>query len=208
MSTMEKKSKKTVGSSSEAFKTQQRKDDSTRVFTYAQLSEMTNQFDNLVGEGQYAKVYKGRLNNKDIAVKIYLKQKKMYWEALMAFDHPNIVTLLGTNDNNDDERLCLVLNYLPKNLEVVLEEGNLGWPQVHKILSQLAAAIGKISGKIFVVGDIKPKNVLLDEEYNVCLCDFGSAKIGGKDLPTVNTRQKKYYLMEREHQLPMSTVSV
>ncbi|XP_073154120.1 probable receptor-like protein kinase At4g10390 [Henckelia pumila] len=183
---METKSKKAAGSSSKASKTQQRKDD-PRIFTYEQLKEMTNEFDKLIGEGQYAKVYKGTLNNKDIAVKIYMDEYKMYWEnereALINFDHPNIVSLLGIY--HDDNRFCLILNYVPRNLEEVLE-GNLGWPYAHKILLQLAAAIGEISAKNFVVGDIKPDNVLIDEEYNVCLCDFGSAKIGGKDLPTVN----------------------
>ncbi|XP_073059718.1 probable receptor-like protein kinase At4g10390 [Primulina eburnea] len=168
-------------------KTHERKD--PRVFTYVELEELTDGFNTPIGEGKYGKVYKGTFNYRDIAVKVYDYADKAYWEnerdALSSLDDVHIVSLIGIQCD-DEEHFSLVLNYVPGNLEVVLQEMKLEWPGVHKILLQLAMAIQEISRKDFVVGDIKPDNVLLDKEYNVFVCDFGSARKGGKNIPTVN----------------------
>ncbi|XP_012830654.1 PREDICTED: probable receptor-like protein kinase At4g10390 [Erythranthe guttata] len=85
------------------------------------------------------------------------------------------------------------MKFVPRTLEKVLEtkEGGivgyeLNWARTLGILKQLANGIKALIAEDYVSGDIKPDNVLVDEEYNVFLCDFGSAKKGGRNLPTVN----------------------
>ncbi|XP_075481312.1 putative receptor-like protein kinase At4g10390 [Primulina tabacum] len=107
-------------------------------------------------------------------------------DALSSLDDAHIVSLIGIQCDDDEEHFSLVLNYVPGNLEVVLQEMKLEWTGIHNKLLQLAMAIQEISSKDFVLGDIKPDNVLLDKEYNVFVCYFGSARKGGKNIPTVN----------------------
>lgn len=59
-------------------------------------------------------------------------------------------------------------------------------PVVKKIMGQIALAINYMHQKNIVHRDIKDENVVIDENYNVKLVDFGSASI-------IPTRKEKYF---------------
>ncbi|XP_073154124.1 L-type lectin-domain containing receptor kinase IX.2-like [Henckelia pumila] len=191
---MAPKSKKTSSASSSKAEDNSSKKvmiNEPRVFSYQEITEMTDQFHKLLGAGEYGRVYQGTYNNRNVAVKIYKLTGKRYWEnerdALSSLDDSkNIVSLIGIQ-YDDGEHFSIVMNHVSTTLQVVLERKELEWKVAHKILLQLATAIQELSRKDFVVGDIKLDNVLLDQDYNVFLCDFGSARRGGKDMPTVNS---------------------
>lgn len=42
-------------------------------------------------------------------------------------------------------------------------------------------ALGFLHSKMIVYRDLKPENILMDEQGNVCLTDFGMAKIVRKN---------------------------
>ncbi|KAI3469094.1 hypothetical protein Pfo_025757 [Paulownia fortunei] len=80
--------------------------------------------------------------------------------------------------------LCQQIYYnkfVPTNLLQHLQVFELDYEQTLKILMQLANAIKVIIKEDYVIADIKPDNVLIDEDYSVYLCDFRFAKKGGRN---------------------------
>ncbi|KAL8028741.1 hypothetical protein ABFX02_14G180500 [Erythranthe guttata] len=152
---------------------------------------------NKCGGGSYATVFKAEYTSprtyhtKMVAVKRILNTTRVRpeyeIEALTILKPcPQIISLIGTS--RDSESCCLVLDYVRRNLEdFIKEEGDeLSWARTLNIIKQVAYAVKAIVEKGYVNSDIKPNNILIDDMDNVYLCDFGSARKEGKDLPTLN----------------------
>ncbi|CAO2841419.1 unnamed protein product [Amaranthus hypochondriacus] len=147
------------------------------MLSYLTLSKATNGFsyENLVGQGTYGVVYKGILeeDESNIAVKVF---KLEYHGALNSFiaecavlrsiKHRNllkIITACSSIDHDGRDFKALVYEYMA-NVDVACALDYLhqdcDTPIVHC--------------------DLKPSNVLLDEEMVAHIGDFGIAKILGK----------------------------
>uniref|UniRef100_A0A0E0J5Y4 non-specific serine/threonine protein kinase n=1 Tax=Oryza nivara TaxID=4536 RepID=A0A0E0J5Y4_ORYNI len=133
-------------------------------FTLRDLELATNCFskDNVIGEGGYGVVYRGRLSNgTPVAVKKILnnlgqaeREFRVEVEAIGHVRHKNLVRLLG---------YCV--------------EGTQSLAYLHEA----------IEPKV-VHRDIKASNILIDDEFNAKISDFGLAKMLGAGKSHIATR--------------------
>jgi YVTN family beta-propeller protein len=93
-----------------------------------------------------------------------------------ALDHPNVVPIYEAGDS--DGQLYLVMRYVEgSDLKAVLEEAHRLAPErAIRVLTQVAAALDAAHRRGLVHRDVKPGNVLLDQDDNVYLTDFGISK--------------------------------
>ena len=98
--------------------------------------------------------------------------------------HPNLVTLIGYHAN--EAHMFLIYNYLPGgNLKkIVLERAQkeIGLRILHKIALDIASALAYLHDQCnqrIIHRDVKPINVLLDNDLNAYLSDFGLSRLLG-----------------------------
>lgn len=94
-----------------------------------------------------------------------------------SLSHPNIIPIYAVKESED--LLFFVMKYVKgRTLESVIAEiGPLPIPMVHTILGQVGNALGYAHRHGVVHRDIKPGNIMLDEEGWAVVTDFGIAKV-------------------------------
>ncbi|KAJ4823597.1 hypothetical protein Tsubulata_026476 [Turnera subulata] len=174
-------------------------------FTLRDLQVATNRFsrDNVIGDGGYGVVYRGHLSNgSPVAVKKLLnnpgqadKDFRVEVEAIGHVRHKNLVRLLGYCIEGT-QRL-LVYEYVNNgNLEEWLhggmrQYGYLTWEARMKILLGTAKALAYLHEAIepkVVHRDIKSSNILIDDNFDAKISDFGLAKLLGTGKSHITTR--------------------
>ncbi|CAH8357235.1 unnamed protein product [Eruca vesicaria subsp. sativa] len=165
---------------------------SCRSFKYKELVSVTSNFspDNFIGKGGSSRVYRGYLpNGREVAVKI-LKQTKGVMKDFVAeidiittLNHKNVISLLGYCFENNN--LLLVYNYLSRGS---LEENLYGskkdpvafrWNQRYKVAVGIAEALDYLHNsapQLVIHRDVKSSNILLSDDFEPQLSDFGLAK--------------------------------
>ncbi|KAH9289547.1 hypothetical protein KI387_033664 [Taxus chinensis] len=151
-----------------------------------------------LGKGGFGTVYLGTLcDGRKVAVKIV--DDKEFWEKEMAIltrkHHPNIVKLVGYCFEDD---LMLVFEYMAGgNLHDLLLGGEnqqiINWRARMKIICDIIEGLVYLqegSHGFVVHRDIKPRNILLDENFNAKISDFGISYIMTDD--THYTRQETW----------------
>ncbi|GAY35549.1 hypothetical protein CUMW_016980 [Citrus unshiu] len=174
-------------------------------FTLRDLQSATNRFskDNIIGDGGYGVVYRGQLmNGTAVAVKKLLnnpgqadKDFRVEVEAIGHVRHKNLVRLLGYCIEGTQR--ILVYEYVNNgNLEQWLrgdmcDRGYLTWEARMKILLGTAKALAYLHEAIepkVVHRDIKSSNILIDENFDAKISDFGLAKLLGAGKSHITTR--------------------
>ncbi|KAL9233354.1 hypothetical protein vseg_008369 [Gypsophila vaccaria] len=162
-----------------------------RLFTYQELLSATSDFvpEKMVGKGGSSQVYHGCLpDGKELAVKT-LKPSDDVCEEFVAeieiittMNHKNIISLFGFCV--DDENLILVYDFLPRgSLEENLHGDNsdpkaFGWEERYKVAVGVAEALDYLHNRdseSVIHRDVKSSNILLADEYDPQLADFGLA---------------------------------
>lgn len=159
-------------------------------FSLNEIQAATNCFslENLIGKGGYAEVYKGRLwNGQLVAIKRLTRgthdeiiEDFLAELGIMAHvNHPNTAKLMGYGVEGG---MYLVLEFSRQGSLASLLYGskeNLGWHVRYRI------AVGVANGLLYlhegcqrriIHRDIKAANILLTDDFQPQICDFGLAK--------------------------------
>ncbi|KAL4333611.1 hypothetical protein GQ457_07G018980 [Hibiscus cannabinus] len=169
-------------------------------YSYADIKRITFQFKEKLGQGGYGTVFKGTLSNDvSVAVKLLNNFKGNGEEfinevgSMGRIHHVNVTRLVGFCA--DGYNRALVYEYLPnESLEKFIfedksENRSLSWEKLHEIALGIAKGIEYLHQgceQRILHFDIKPHNILLDEDFNPKISDFGLAKLCSKEQSAVS----------------------
>ncbi|XP_019174695.1 PREDICTED: putative receptor-like protein kinase At4g00960 isoform X2 [Ipomoea nil] len=172
-------------------------------YNFATIQVITNNFspESKIGEGGYGFVYKGKLpSGQEVAVKRLSKSSRQGGQefknevgVVAKLQHRNLVRLLGFC--SEDKEKILIYEFVPnKSLDYFLFDTEkkhlLNWSRRYKIIEGIARGLLYLhedSRLRIIHRDLKASNVLLDEDMNPKIADFGLAKIFGADQTQGNT---------------------
>ncbi|MED6215833.1 hypothetical protein PIB30_001974 [Stylosanthes scabra] len=162
-------------------------------YTYSEMKKVTNSFRDKLGQGGFGSVYKGQLQDgRHVAVKILSELKGDGDDfinevaSISRTSHVNIVNLVGFCFQGS--KRALIYEFMPNgSLEkFVCEENTTAAGRQLDCSSLYEIAVGVARGLNYLHRgcnarilhfDIKPHNILLDEDFCPKISDFGLAKI-------------------------------
>ncbi|XP_054778327.1 G-type lectin S-receptor-like serine/threonine-protein kinase At1g11300, partial [Prosopis cineraria] len=176
------------------------------LFEFEKLAIATNNFHgcNMIGQGGFGLVYKGELQDSQaIAIKRLSRGSRQGLEEFMnevkvisKLQHCNLVRLIGCCIEQDEK--MLVYEYMPnKSLDAMLFDSRkvvvLDWRKRYSIIEGITRGLlylHRDSRLKIIHRDLKASNILLDEELNPKISDFGLVKIfKGNENDQGNTRR-------------------
>ena len=162
--------------------------------TFENVVRATGNFNasNCIGNGGFGATYKAEISTgilvaiKRLAVGRFqgFEQFRAEIKTLGRLRHPNLVTLIGYHASETE--MFLIYNYLPGgNLEKFIQERStraVDWRILHKIALDISRALAYLHDQCVprvLHRDVKPSNILLDDDFNAYLSDFGLARLLG-----------------------------
>ncbi len=146
-----------------------------------------------IGAGGFGAVYRADQPNigREVAIKIILPQYANHPDFIRRFEveaqviarleHPHIIPLYDYW--RDPDGAYIVMRYLRGgSLRTLLNEQALTLAEASGVLDQLAGALAVAHRHEVIHRDIKPDNILFDEDGNAYLTDFGIAKDLSSDV--------------------------
>jgi serine/threonine protein kinase len=181
-----------------------------KIFTEVEIERITRNFSTLIGKGGFGEVYMGILDddNEPVAVKKYINEdlREVFMEEVRIhskISHKNVVKLIGYCI--EEHTLMIVMEYMSKgNLNDILHHSEILIP----LDVRLGIAIGCAEalsymhsmhlsfGNLVCHGDVKPANILLDDNLTAKLTDFGVSRllVGGITRYTTTVKGSIEYM--------------
>ncbi|KAE8777617.1 putative serine/threonine-protein kinase receptor [Hordeum vulgare] len=178
---------------------------SLAVYSYGDLRAATNNFSERLGGGGFGSVYRGVLKQQKGQVQVAVKkleslarqgdkQFRTEVSTLGCIQHVNLVRLLGFCSSADEK--MLVYEYMPRgSLNGSFFGGGAcpSWGDRYRIMIGVARGLAYLHDgcrERIIHCDIKPENILLDEDMSPRIADFGMAKLVGRDFSRALTTMR------------------
>ncbi|RZC74747.1 hypothetical protein C5167_050227 [Papaver somniferum] len=175
---------------------------SRALFTYEELLEVTDGFSdrNLLGEGGFGCVYKGNLaDGREVAIKQLKiggsqgeREFRAEVETISRVHHRHLVSLVGYCIS-DNQRL-LIYDFVPNNtlyFHLHGENTAMDWATRLRVATGAARGIAYLHEYChprIIHRDIKSSNILLDNNFDALVSDFGLARLALDANTHVSTR--------------------
>ncbi|MCF6410518.1 Stk1 family PASTA domain-containing Ser/Thr kinase [Pseudalkalibacillus salsuginis] len=141
----------------------------------------------IIGDGGMAVVYKAEdlILDRIVAVKVlrseystdedFIRRFRREAESATSLNHPNVVNIVDVGE--EEQIYFIVMEYVKgKTLkQIIRENGPLSPERAVEIMKQISSAIAHAHEHHIVHRDIKPHNILIDENGNAKVTDFGIA---------------------------------
>ena len=159
-------------------------------YKYTEVANIISSLNNKLGEGGYGTVFKGRLYDGRLVAVKFLHECKgngdEFVNEVMSIgrtSHVNIVSLFGFC--LERTKRALIYEYMPNgSLDQYIYSENpketLGWQKLYTIAIGIARGLEYLHHSCntrIVHFDIKPQNILLDQDFCPKIADFGLAKL-------------------------------
>ncbi len=167
-----------------------------------QVGETVGQYQIIeqLGQGGMATVYKAyhAALDRNVAIKVlhpaftedpnFLARFQREARVVAKLDHPNIVPIYDFSQH--DNQPYLVMKFIMgETLKARLSKKKLSLEEAMPILEKVGAALQYAHKKGIVHRDVKPSNVLLCEDGEIYLTDFGLARIAQSGTSTLTSDQ-------------------
>ncbi|XP_022733693.1 rust resistance kinase Lr10-like isoform X2 [Durio zibethinus] len=159
-------------------------------YSFKEIKKMTKNFKDKLGEGGYGSVFKGKLRSgHHVAIKLLGKSKGNGQDfinevaSIGRIHHVNVAKLIGFCVEGSKQALVydfMVNGSLDKIIFSEENKNTLGWKKMFDIALGVARGIDYLHQGCdmqILHFDIKPHNILLDENFNPKVSDFGLAKL-------------------------------
>lgn len=158
-------------------------------------------FGKVIGEGSFSTVYLAKevSSGKELAIKVLekkhiMRERKTQYvmrekEVLMMINHPFFIRLYYTFQ--DADRLYFVLTYAKRGelLDYLHKLSSFDEDCSRFYTAEIVSALEYLHGLGIIHRDMKPENILLNDEMHIQITDFGSAKILKKESEAINSTE-------------------
>jgi hypothetical protein len=161
-----------------------------------------------IGSGGQATVWLGydTVLDRVVAVKVMnqlVSASPEYTAALLSeaqmsagLTHPNITQVFDYI--TEDDYACIVMEYLPNSIDKLLrEEGSLSRERVLELVTQVCSGLSYAHDNGIVHRDIKPHNILLNDDGNAKISDFGISRAVDLSVSASTTGTSVYMAPEQ-----------
>ncbi len=103
-------------------------------------------------------------------------------QAASALDHSNICNIHEISKTTDDQLYICMAYYEGESLSQKIKKGPIAFDEALNIIFQVAQGLKRAHEKNIIHRDIKPGNIIITNEGEVKIVDFGLAKLAGEKL--------------------------
>lgn len=151
----------------------------------------------LLGQGAYGQVWIAtNLNTgRTVAIKFYLHRAGVNW-SLLTREVRNLVSMSGNRAivqvlevGWDSEPPYYVMEYLENGSldDLIRNRGPVGVQRAVELFTGIALGLNHSHGKGVLHCDLKPANVLLDQDMQPRIADFGQSRLSNEQTPSLGT---------------------
>ena len=152
-----------------------------------------------IGEGGMAYVFKARDNllNRNVAVKVlkeeysrdevFVKRFRTEAQSAASLIHPNIVSVFDVGEDRGISYIVMELLESNTLKDYIDKNGALSNDLTLKIAAQIASALEAAHKANIVHRDIKPQNIILNQNMVAKVTDFGIAKVQNATSATITS---------------------